>query len=187
MRYVVLLVMCLLSACATSSVELPEETTAAPLSSVNFGISLNRASLTSHDFEKYKLLPAGLFVECGTFYRGRPETTSQAIEQVGVESIEEARRLARLIIESYSSNPTEAIDPPGDSSDLADPGMLTLRASDGAKKIELRTSVDWVEQKRGSFAALVNEFTQVVRGLTPEPLCGQHAFYGIGRSSRSAG
>ena len=113
MRYVVLLVVCLLSACATSSVEPPEEAPAAPLSSVNFGISLNRASLTSHDFEKYKLLPAGLFVECGTFYRGRPETTSQAIEQVGVESLEEARRLARLIIESYSSNPTEAIDAPG--------------------------------------------------------------------------
>ena len=181
------LVVCFLAACTGSSIEVPEETPAAPLSSVNFGISLNRASLTSHDFEAYKLLPAGLFVECGTFYRGRPETTSQGIEPVGVESIEEAKRLARLIIERHSNNPTEVIDASGDSSDLADPGMFTLRASDGAKKIELRTSVDWVEQKRGSFAALVNEFTQVVRGLTPEPLCGQHAFYGIGRSGRSAG
>lgn len=43
------------------------------LSSISFTLTPRRASMTSQDFELYKLMPAGLSVECGVMPQGRPD------------------------------------------------------------------------------------------------------------------
>jgi hypothetical protein len=176
-----------LSAC---SVDTPSPANHAPspaLAGIHYGVSLQRASLTGRDFESYKLLPVGVFVECGTVYRGRPETQFQSIEQPSAEAIEESKRLAYEIIERYGEAEAHTIDPRGSSEGPFDPGAFTLSASSGEKRIELVTSVDWVEQKRSSLATLVNRFAQVVRGLPVSPPCGNPEFYGIGRAVAGEG
>jgi len=168
-----------LSACSLDAPQLAAVDT--DLSKVGYSLSLRRASLTSRDFESYKLLPNGVFVECGTIYQGQPETRFRSIEQPNPEAINHSRQLARDIVDQYSQGGAQQADAAGRGEGLADPGVLTLLASNASSKIELRTSVDWVEQKRNSFAALVNQFIKAVRGLPEKAPCSNEEFYGIGR------
>jgi hypothetical protein len=180
---------CLLCGCSTTEVEpLTAESSQAQdsalvsdLSRVSYTLSLRRASLTSQDFESYKLLPVGVFIECGVVYRGRPETKFQNIEQPDSSAVDESKVLAREIIAKYRETESLSIDPVGSSAGFTDPGAFTLQVSDGDAKIDLRTSVDWVEQRRSVLATLVNRFTQTVRALPSNPPCGTAEFYGIGR------
>lgn len=171
----------LLCACSPETVEPPDEPEQSDHAAVSYTLSLQRASLTGRDFESYKVLPVGVFVECGTVYRGRPETQFQSIEQPSREAIEESKRFAADIIEQYGETSPHSIDPRGSADSLADPGAYTLLITQGGTSTELRTSVDWVEQRRSTLATLVNRFTRLVRGLPLEPPCGNSEFYGIGR------
>lgn len=180
---IIIIVTAILAGCSSSQTINLSPSATEDISKVSFTLSLNRASLTTHDFETYRLLPSGLFYECGVFYRGRPETKFQKIVQPGAAKIESAKNLAREVAARYLEGETPKFDQPGDGNGFADPGKVTVTIVDGYKKIELRTSVDWVEQQRSALASLVNRFAQSVRGVPEQPACGQRDFYGIGRAS----
>lgn len=177
---VIIVATMMLGGCSSSQTTNPNPSATEDLSKISFSLSLNRSSLTTHDFETYRLLPSGLFYECGVFYRGRPETKYQKIEQPSAAKIEGAKNLAREVAARYLEGETPKYDQPGDGNGFADPGKVTVTIVDGDKKIELRTSVDWVEQQRSAFAGLVNRFAQSVRAVPEQPACGQSDFYGIG-------
>lgn len=151
------------------------------LSRIGYTLLLQRSSLTSRDFESYKTVPTGVFIECGVILRGRPEVRFQRIESPDSAALEETKRLAQEIIISYRDVDPRSIDPEGSSAGFTDPGSFILSASDGDAKMHLATSVDWVERRRGALATLVNRFAQAVRRLPSKPPCGSVEFYGIGR------
>jgi hypothetical protein len=149
---------------------------------VSFNLSLSRASLTTTEFEQYKSMPAGLFAECGTIHRGRPDTRDQRVEKVDAEKLHEARVLAYRLFERLSADDRPPVDQPGTNASLADPGKYTLKLRVADKQVELLTSLDFVERRQASIATDANNFTQVVRALPSSVMCGNNDFYGIGRA-----
>ena len=156
----------------------PEE-----LSSVSYNLYVSRSSLTNTEFEQYKLLPAGLFSECGTIHRGRPETRQQTIEKIDSDKLAKSRELALELFKTVSSPEHAPADAPGANSGMADPGKYTLTVQVGDNKVELKTSFDFVERQQTSIAAHAHAFTQMLRSLPSKTLCGNQDFYGIGRRS----
>ncbi len=163
----------------------PDNDAASPPDSVpdvSFNLSMSRTSLTTTEFEQYKSMPAGLFAECGTIHRGRPDTRDQKIEKVDAERLHEARTLAYRLFERLSAEERPPVDEPGTNASLADPGKYTLKLRAGDKQVELLTSLDFVERRQASIATDANKFTQVVRALPSGVMCGNADFYGIGRA-----
>lgn len=63
-----------LGGCSVDTAPLLPSDASEDLSRVSFDVHLQRSSLTNREFESYKMLPAGIFTECGVIHRGRPET-----------------------------------------------------------------------------------------------------------------
>lgn len=153
------------------------------LTSISYTLYVSRASLTNTEFEQYKLLPAGLFSECGTIHRGRSETRQQTIEKVDSEKLVKSRELALELFETLSSGDHAPVDAPGANSGLADPGKYTLTVQVGEKRVDLKTSFDFVERQQTSLSSHAHSLTQMIRSMPSKTLCGNQDFYGIGRRS----
>ena len=126
------------------------------------------------------------YFECGVIHRGRPEIQFQTIARPEQNALDLSKRLAHEIIAKYREADPRSIDPVGSSASFTDPGSFNISASDGDAKIELATSVDWVEQQRSALATILNRFAQSVRGLpsrspSMKAPCGSAEFYGIPR------
>ena len=174
-----------IAGCSASTPEPAQLATSEELSAISYSLYISRASLTSQEFEQYKTLPQGVFVECGTIYRGRPQTSFQGIE-AGTQSQQEATKAAAYaLLQILNSNESPKFDEPGVGSGFADPGKYVLTIGSGSSRREIKTSLDWVEQKRTAFAGKVHEFTTLVRGMPSTSPCGNAEFYGIARKSVS--
>lgn len=169
------------SGCAVFSSDGQPPISSESVPEVAFNLSMSRASLTTTEFEQYKSMPVGLFAECGTIHRGRPDTRDQRVEKVDAEKLHEARVLAYRLFERLSSEEQPPVDEPGTNASLADPGKYTLKLRVGDKQVELLTSFDFIERRQASIASDANRFTQVVRALPSHIMCGNNDFYGIGR------
>lgn len=151
------------------------------LSKTSYSLYLNRASLTSQEFEQYKALPQGLFMECGVVHRGRAQVREQGIQAPNAERQRILKSMAHGILQQFSSQEAPVVDNAGTGGGLADPGKFTLTVIDGSQKAEVRTSLDWVERKQTSFSKKLNAFAKELRGVAPKSPCGNEEFYGIGR------
>lgn len=171
-----------LSGCSFLSSDKQAPVTPENAPEVSFNLSMSRASLTTTEFEQYKSMPAGLFAECGTIHRGRPDTRDQKVEKVDVAKLQEARALAYRLFERLSAEERPPVDQPGTNASLADPGKYTLKLRVADKQVELLTSLDFVERRQASIATDANDFTKVVRALPSGVMCGNNDFYGIGRA-----
>jgi len=171
----------LLSGCATSHKTFSG--TPGENSAVSYTLYVSRSSLTTTEFEQYKLLPSGLYSECGTIHRGRPETRQQTIEKIDADKVVKSGELARELFGVLSSLDHSSVDAPGTSSGLADPGKYTLTVQLGDKKVDLTTSFDFVERQRSSISARAYILTQMIRSMPSRTLCGNQDFFGIGRRS----
>jgi hypothetical protein len=145
---------------------------------------MTRGSLTSQEFEQYKTLPQGVFLECGSIHRGRPQTAYQGVEKGSADHYEAVKAAAGELLQILSSEEVPKYDAPGTGSGFADPGKFVFVVSNDGSKKEVKTSLDWVEQKRTSFATKLHAFTTLVRGISARPPCGNVEFYGIARESR---
>ncbi len=151
------------------------------LSKTSYSLYLNRASLTSQEFEQYKALPQGLFMECGVVHRGRAQVREQGIQAPSAERQRVLKSMAHGILQQLSSHEAPTVDNAGTGGGLADPGKFTLLVMDGSQKAEVRTSLDWVERKQTSLSKKLNAFAQELRGVSPKSPCGNEEFYGISR------
>jgi hypothetical protein len=142
---------------------------------------MTRGSLTSQEFEQYKTLPQGLFVECGSIHRGRPQTQYQGVEKGSPEQNQSAQLAALELLQVLNSEDSVKFDSAGSGTGFADPGKFTLTINNDGKKREIKTSLDWVEQKRTAFSTKLHAFTRLVRGIPATPPCGSMEFYGIAR------
>lgn len=151
------------------------------LSPVSYQLYLSRSSLESTAFEQYKLLPTGLFFECGSIYRGRSDTKDQGIRQIDPEVLRATQQAAFKILEHMKRDSPPAVDVPGTNAGLADPGkfLLTLRSGDATA--EVKTSLDYVERDQTIIARDAKRFAQLLRSSLAQPPCGNWDFYGIGR------
>jgi hypothetical protein len=183
MRFISRLVLSIaFSGCSALFPERQAPPAAESVAEVFFNLSLSRASLTTTEFEQYKSMPTGVFAECGTIHRGRPDTRDQRVEKVDAEKLHEAHALAYRLFERLSSEERPPVDDPGTNASLADPGKYTLKLRVADKQVELLTSLDFVERRQASIATDANKFTQVVRALPSSVMCGNNDFYGIGRA-----
>jgi hypothetical protein len=171
-----------LSGCSLLSSEEQSLVTAENVPEVSFNLSISRSSLTTTEFEQYKSMPGGLFAECGTIHRGRPDIRDQKAEKVSADKLLEVRLLASRLFERLSAEERPPVDEPGTNASLADPGTYTLKLQVADKQVELRTSFDFVERRQASIATDANDFTTMVRALPSGVMCGNHNFYGIGRA-----
>lgn len=153
----------------------------ADLAKVSYSLHLTRASLTGQEFEQYKALPQGVFMECGTVRRGRAEVSEQQIESPSAERQREIRIAAAELLQESLSDQAASYDPPGNASAFTDPGRYTLTIVRGSDKAEIKTSFDWVERKQTLLAAKLHAFTRLIRGATAHAPCRNEEFYGVGR------
>jgi hypothetical protein len=149
---------------------------------VSYSLYLNRSSLTAQEFEQYRELPQGLFTECGTVYRGRAEVRQQGIEQPASSARMQLKAQAIHFFERLRSADPPHLDSPGTGAGFADPGKFTLVIARGADKVEVRTSLDWVERAQTTFSKDLKSFAQQLRGALSKAPCGNHEFYGIARA-----
>jgi len=163
------------------------ETATAPQSTstegaaVSYSLYLNRSSLTAQEFEQYKALPQGLFMECGTVYRGRADVREQGIQSVSPEKRQTLHTYALEIFETLRSQEAPHFDAPGTGAGFADPGKFTLVVTRGSDTIEVKTSLDWVEQKQTVLAKKLHTFTRELRGSAERAPCNNDEFYGLTR------
>jgi len=172
----------LLSACSLIE-QTPPAAPPEKLAQVRYTLYVSRASLATTEFEQYKLLPSGLYAECGTIHRGRPETKEQVIEKVADDSLQASREMAYEVYEKLRSSDSLHVDQPGTNASLVDPGKYILSIQVDSSSAELKTSLDFVERRQESIAKEANALTQLIRGMTSKPLCGNGEFYGLGRRS----
>jgi len=170
-----------IAGCSFSSEVAAPGTPEVDLSKTSYSLYLNRASLASQEFEQYKALPQGLFMECGTVHRGRAEVREQGIQNPGPERQLALKAMAHEILQQLNSPEPQHFDTPGTGGGFADPGKFTLVVTDGSQKAEIRTSLDWVERKQTLFSRKLNNFTRELRGVSPKSPCGNEEFYGISR------
>lgn len=182
-RRLLLSVFSMLVGCSTEDQVEPLQRVPTP-SHVSYSLIMSRTSLSATEFEQYKLLPAGLFVECGTIQRGRFDTRQQAIERVSPEKIQKSKELARSVFEKLTSADPTAFDTPGGNSSMIDPGTYTVRIHVGDQNVEAKTSYDFVQQGRTVTALELKRLTEVVRALPAQAPCGNEDFYGIARQAQ---
>jgi hypothetical protein len=181
-----LLMCCLIltvSGCSQSFEPSPQGANTVDLSKTSYSLYLNRASLSSQEFEQYKTLPQGLFVECGTVHRGRAQVREQDIQNPSSERQLALKVMAHEILQQLQSPEAPRVDSPGTGGGFTDPGKFTLLVSDGAQQAEVRTSLDWVERQQTVFSRKLNLFTRELRGAAPKSPCGNEEFYGISRAT----
>lgn len=174
-------VLILLSGCSLIS-ESPKPIDApADFAKISYSLYLQRASLTNQEFEQYKALPTGLFMECGTVHRGRARVTQQRIESLPAEQQEVVKSVAGELFRELTDDQPAHYDAPGSGMGLADPGKFILTVAKGSERTEIKTSFDWVEKKQTVLSKKLHAFTQKVRGGVEGPPCGNENFYGVGR------
>jgi hypothetical protein len=170
----------LLTACSMGHDAQIQQGSPAP-SRVSYSLVITRTSLSATEFEQYKLLPAGLFVECGTIQRGRFDTRQQAIEKVPPEKVQESTELAHALFEKLASADSASLDTPGTNSSMMDPGTYTVRIQVDDHHVEARTSCDFVQQGRTVTSLELKRFSELMRALPDQAPCGNEDFYGLAR------
>jgi hypothetical protein len=169
------------SGCSQSSQSTPPDAKEIDLSKTSYSLYLNRASLSSQEFEQYKALPQGLFMECGTVHRGRAQVREQGIQNPSSERQLALKAVAHEILQQLKSSEVPHVDNPGTGGGFTDPGKFTLLVTDGLQQAEVRTSFDWVERQQTVFSRKLHSFTRELRGVAPKSPCGNEEFYGISR------
>jgi hypothetical protein len=176
----------LLAFCGCSEIaETSSDNTIVPaVPNVSYQLYLSRRSLEGASFEQYRLLPVGLFVECGDLKSGREQGSEGSIVPISSATQEGTQRMASALLIRSARGDASANEQPGDNSSFADPGKVVLIVSDGVREQEIATSLDAVEARRGALPSALHAFARLVRGVPAEPPCGNDSFFGIARDSK---
>jgi hypothetical protein len=160
-----------LSACVGSLLSGSEDT-ATP---VSYHAYFSRGGSEDAEFEQYRSVPSGVFIECGSYVRGKPQPKEQGIARVSAEQEALIVDKAREVVEASDDNAMFTLDPPAGANQV----RLSLKI-DG-HVTDIRTSLDSLAQSEAENAVALRELLEAVRGVLSPPLCGRKAFAQIGR------
>lgn len=143
--------------------------------SLSYQVYLSRGNGKDVEFEQYRSVPSGVFIECGSHVRGRPQPKEQGIARVSAEQEALIAEKAREVVDASDGNAIFTFDPPSGSNQV----LLSLK-TDG-QVTEIRTSLDPLAQSEDDHAIALRELIEAVRGVLSRPLCGHKAFAQIAR------
>ncbi len=142
---------------------------------VSFQVYLRRGGGSTEEFEQYKSVPSGVFVECGALVQGQAQPKEQGIAPVSVETEALIRERAHEVMESSDEHPEFSRD----VSAGAEPIFLSLKVEE--RVVEIRTSFDLLVRSEAPGAVALRELLEVVRGIPSKALCGRAVFVQIAR------
>ena len=146
---------------------------------------MSRTSLSSTDFEQYKLLnDETLFVECGEKKGGRFFPTIQKLYAVNKAATNDVKDALAYLVSSktYQQNRFES---PEESDSIFSPGSFSLRFStesaQGAFTGNLTTTLDSLLDAKSAGEKALFRLAKSIRTSysSSEPHCGEESFYGI--------
>lgn len=169
----------ILFSASCSSVSAPER----ELEGANYSLEVYmvRASMAGADFEQYKVLPTGLYQECGMIRRGRSVTAQQNIIPLSGEVRGEVGGILKALTEQLTQQPSTTLPSPSDAVDMFDPGKFAFIATVDGEKINFTTTFDEIVNGEDEFRQAVVRLTELLRGVPSEPPCKNTDFYGMGR------
>lgn len=181
-----ILILASLSGCSLLSESLfskSEETTAPRAHSTDgsFTVYLQKGGLGGAEFEQYKLLPIGVFVECGKVVKGRFNAEYQKIIAVDPDTLNALRSHVALYIQSHGMLSKADVDEPGSGSGFTDSGRCEVMLSSSEDSVVLETSVNWVERARSKASRELRALIEEIRDVPEKVLCGNQSFYGLNR------
>jgi len=158
----------------------PQAVSSDQASQVSYQLFLSRTSLEGTDFEQYKLLPMGLFMECGTIRRGRSHSSEHDIVRLQPDALQSTQVVAAEIFQHMTGGDPPSADSPGNNSSLIDPGKFLLSVTMNGKTARVDTSLDYVQRDKTMLSEQAKKFAQLLRGSLQRSPCGLADFYGIG-------
>ena len=140
---------------------------------------LSRTSMTSTDFEQYKLSYNSVYFECGEIRRGRYLPRHQEFIDVASDLQQEIFSAANTTLDDRARNEL-ALDPPGKNKNLADPGVFTLTiVPSSGETVILSTSLDSVTNRGRELERDMEKLARLLRKSAGNNVCGSPSFYGL--------
>jgi hypothetical protein len=152
-----------------------------PAVNVSYELYMARASLTGTEYEQYKLLPMGLYHECGLIRRGRSVVTQQGILTLPQSARSEMATLISGLSERVLSNPPDHMPAPGNNADMFDPGKYLLTGFVDGKPLSIKTSFDAVVNGGSEMEQVMARLAETARGVSETPPCKNIEFFGLQR------
>lgn len=166
-----------LSGCFFSDVPL----SVPPAVNFSYELYIARASLTGTEYEQYKLLPMGIYQECGLIRRGRSVVGQQGILTLPQSARAEMATLISALSERMLSNPPEHMPTPGTNADMFDPGKFLLTGYADGKPLSIKTSFDAVVNGSSELEQAMARLAETARGVSETPPCKNIEFFGLQR------
>jgi hypothetical protein len=152
-----------------------------PAVNFSYELYLTRTALTGTEYEQYKLLPMGMYMECGLLRRGRAVPSQQGIIPLPQSSRSDMGQLIGAISERILSNPPEHLAAPGNNSDMFDAGKFFLTGFADGKPLSIKTSFDAVANGTGELEQAMGRLAETARGVPENPPCKNQEFFGLQR------
>ena len=152
-----------------------------PTTNISYELYMARASLTGTEYEQYKLLPMGMYQECGILRRGRSVVTQQDILALPQSVRGKMAALFAALSERMLSNPPENMPTPGNNADMFDPGKFLLTGFTDGKPLSIKTSFDAVVNGSSEIEQVMARLAETARGVSETPPCKNVEFFGLQR------
>jgi hypothetical protein len=157
-----------LSGCAVSSLDVPTYD--------EFAIEMRIGATPNGKgaYEQYKLLPAGIFIECGEMQSGVSQT-----KQFGVFPIADATRAGISLLASGVLSGAGAV-----SDTVTGPipgGAVTMSFIVDGERHDIREPINALLKGGTEHEDRVRELVEVMRGTLQQPLCGRREFMALSR------
>jgi hypothetical protein len=136
----------------------------------SYQVYLTRMRNSRVEFEQYRGVPGGVFIECGTVVQGEPQPREQGISPVSGDQEELVTEKAREVMEQSGEGVSVNHVPPTQF----DQAILTLKID--ARVVEIRTSIESLADAESDKAVAVKELLELIRGLPEHAPCGNEGF-----------
>lgn len=147
----------------------------------SFTVYLQKGGLGDTEFEQYKLLPIGVFVECGKVVKGRFNAEYQKIIEVHPDTLNALRSNVSSYVQAHAKLSKDDVDAPGSGSGFTDSGRCEVMLSSSGDSVIVETSVNWVQSARTRASRELRALIEEIRDLPENSLCGNRSFYGLNR------
>ncbi len=144
-------------------------------------IYLGRSSISSADFEQYKLSGKNLFQECGIVRSGKFTPKYQKIHALTDNAYTSIMDAVWDLLNL--SQQGSAYDKPGTAEQFYDPGKLLVTIKGNRNTLKIETSVDSVSNPKSLPEKALNSLVKLTRGSGQADACGNGGFYGIGATA----
>jgi hypothetical protein len=148
-----------------------------PVAARSLELFVQRSSVTTSEFEQFKVVGERLFYECGTVSRGRFVPDTQQFVSFPETMVEQYQtRLSRVVA---LLGPDQVFDAPGKAAHMADPGIFSLHVEIAENQHEVRTAFDSVVSPDTRVERELHALARILRAAAGGEICGNRHFYGL--------